>query len=525
MDATRILIPPSLLLLAAATLLCAEEPLIDALDLNAVARGRALRDVEAALAADTNSCVRYAAWGSDDRVGAEYDQLDALADGAKGFVAVRRVRHAYDETLAARTAWTAIGKGARSWIDEVDPDAGYLRDVAAVSNFLSRARRRIASKPVGIYYSHVVNTHQVRSYGSRVDCGPDNLFRVYELIRGNGYPVTFVTDRQILDAKSPRLNGLAALFMIDAPLVPSNVAARIEGWVRGGGALFADAQCAIYDENENPQYTLFPVFGTSPRERKKVADDAAEKLQFGYSCYAFDVINPAGLHQTQCETFSQPDGTHPILKSLGKAMISSFGCGNNVLTNGQVILINQEWGGHRTVGTSANAYGRGTACYFGAYLGGAYGSACSQYEWRDDHSEDSPYRLIDAFLRYVKAQPVATNALPRYLSYRLRFESPLVDDRGNSALPVENYSFRETGDFTAVWNMPSAARPPKRVFLLRAGGEALEETAFSYNAQSRRLEVAMKSFGPYAMAIALATDPDPSGFGLPLAELERGDAQ
>lgn len=489
---------------------------IDARDLFAVMRAKEAPDVEGMLCADTNVCATYAAWGSDDRAGADFDLLDSLARGGKRLRAVRRVRHSYDATLAARTAWTVAGKGGE-WTDEVDPDADYLRDFMAVSNMLLRARRRTAHPPVGIYYSHAVNAHQVRSYGSRVDCGPDNLFRVYELIRGNGYPVTFVTDRQILDEKSPRLKGVAALFMIDSPLVPSNVAAKVEEWVRGGGALFADAQCAIFDENENPQYTLFPVLGTSPRERRKVADDAAEKLQFGYSCYAFDVINPSGLHQTQCETFSQPDGTHPMLKTLGKAMVSSFGCGNNVLTNGQIVLINQNGGGRQTVGTSVNQYGRGTACYFGAYLGGAYGSGCSQYEWRDDHAEDSPYRLVDAFLKHVRAKPVATNTLPRYLSYRLRFEAPLVDARGNAAMPIGNYSFRETGDFTTVWNLPSNVRPPQRVLILRAGKGMIEEADFKYDSGQRQLALSVKSFGPYAVAFALADEPAPSSFGYPLS--------
>lgn len=449
---------------------------------------------------DRATCVGYETRGTDDRVGLEYDLVSAFGREARAIAVFKSERHTFDADLADRSAWTAIGKGAKDWIDAVDPGSAACRDFAALKPVLSGMRRQAAVRPVGLYYSRTANAMQARSYGSTTDCGPDSIYRVYELLRANGYAVTFVTDRQILDAKAPGLGRIGALFMVDAAYVPSNVFAKVKGWVRAGGTLFADAQPGIYDEHGYSQSLFFPLLGITPVVRKKVDAKAAENLQFGYSCYAFDVVNPDGLHTTQCEMFFQHDSTHPVITKTGKIMFSSFASQNNQLTNGQVIVMNQNGGGWQSVGVSVRREGQGNAYYMGAYLGGAFGSGCSQYEWRDDHAEDSPYRLLDAILEHARQQKVATTDLPPYVARRFRFEQPLVDAKGRFALNVENYTFLPSGSFNVRWRLGWSLRPPKKLTAHLKGGEEVP-LEFAYDAKTRELAFRMPSFKSYACVI------------------------
>lgn len=448
---------------------------------------------------DRVTAIGYETRGADDRVGLEYDLVSAFAREQKPVVAFKSERSTYDADLADRSAWTAIGKGAKDFVDTVDPESAAAKDFAALKPVLAGLKRQHMVRPVGIYYSRTANAMQVRGYGSRTDCGPDSVYRVYELIRANGYPVTFVTDRQILDPKQPGLNRVGALFLVDAAYVPSNVFAKVKGWVRAGNTLFADAQPGIYDEHGYSQSLFFPLLGISPRARKKVDAKAAENLQFGYSCYAFDVVNPDGLHTTQCEMFFQHDSTHPVIAKTGKLMLSTFACQNNQLTNGQIIVMNQNWGGWQTVGVSVRKEGQGNAYYMGAYLGGAFGSGCSQYEWRDAHAEDSPYRLVDAILEYGKLQPVAKTDLPPYEARKLRFESPLVGAGGKFALCAENYSFLPSGDFNVRWQLGNL-RAPKTLTAHLKGGET-KPLEFVYDKKTHELVFTMPSFKSYVCVI------------------------
>ena len=453
---------------------------------------------------DRVTAIGYETRGADDRVGLEYDLVSSFARDAKPVVTFKSERHTFDADLADRSAWTAIGKGAKDFVDAVDPDSAAAKDFAALKPFLATLKRSHAVRPVGLYYSRTANAMQPRSYGSTTDCGPDSIYRVYELVRANGYPVVFVTDEQILDARDPALPRLGAFFMIDAAYMPSNVCAAVEAWTKRGGTLFADAQPAIYDEHGYSQSPLFPVFGIRQRPRKKVDSKAAENLQFGYSCYAFDVINPDGLHTTQCEMFFQYDSTHPVIARTGKMMLSTFGCQNNHCTNGQIIVMNQNWSGNASAGVSARRFGQGNAYYMGAYLGGAYGAACSQYEWRDDHSEDSPYRLVDAILACAKMAPVATTDLPPYEARQLRFESPLVGPGGVFALNAVNYSALPSGKFTVRWLMAPGQKVPKRLTARLKGGETRElkfEVAKAAGSFARELVFEMPSFRSYVCVI------------------------
>ena len=243
----------------------------------------------------------YDVYAVDDWVGAEYDTLSAFSDDAMRMEVREGSTHTPDPGLAVRSYWTLIGKGVKGFshfmLQEGNNHAEFpkfgltnydqtprpklaaysdaIRAVRQIENVLADAHRRHAAKPVAIYYSRTCNALQERSLGSLFDCGPDNVFRVYELIRGNGYPVTFITDTQIREGK--RLDGMAALFFVDAKYIPADVLEKVEGWVERGGAVFADAQPGVYDGHGFPQDRFLKFLGVEPIQQKKVDSLAAEK--------------------------------------------------------------------------------------------------------------------------------------------------------------------------------------------------------------------------------------------------------
>ena len=463
----------------------------------------------------------YDVYAVDDWCGAEYDTLSAFGYDKKRMEVREGSTHTPDPDLAVRSYWTLIGKGLKGFshfmLQEGNNHAEFpkfgltnydqtprpklaaysdaIRAIRQIENVLAPARRQNASKPVAIYYSRTCNALQERSLGSLFDCGPDNVFRVYELIRGNGYPVTFVTDDQIREGD--RLSEMSALFFVDAKYIPTDVLEKVEDWVAKGGAVFADAQPGIYDGHGFPQDRFLKFLGIEPVAKKKVDSLAAEKNPFGYSAMSFDVVDADQLHKTQFEFFQQWDSTHPISRAAGKFMFSGFGYQNVDSVAGETIVMAHNG---KPAGV-LREHGKGTSFYFAGYLGSIYGGAATTYEWRDAHSDPSPYRFMDAYLAFVGAQKVATADLPQRVRTKMRFESPLVDARGNAVLSVTSYNDAPVGPFRVQWKLAPGVKAPRGVYVLRQGSRQLEPVAFTL--EKGQLGFEMPRFKNFAAVLAL----------------------
>ena len=462
----------------------------------------------------------YDVYAVDDWVGAEYDLMSAFGKDEKRMEVREGSTHTPDPDLAVRSYWTLIGKGIKGFshfmLQEGNNHAEFpkfgltnydqtprpklaaysdaIRAVHQMENILVDARRTNAAKPVAIYYSRTCNALQERSLGSLFDCGPDNVFRVYELIRGSGYPATFVTDTLIREGK---LDSVSALIFVDAKYIPTDILDRVENWVENGGAVLADYQPGIYDGHGFPQDRLLKFLGVEPIQQKKVDSLAAEKNPFGYSAMSFDVVDADQLHKTQFEFFQQWDSTHPISKALDKFMFSGFGYQQVKATDGEVIIMAQS---SRPAGV-IRTHGKGSSLYFAGYLGSIFGGAATTYEWRDAHSDPSPYRFMEAYLDYVGAKKVAMSDQPLRVRNKMRFESPLVDGRGNAILSMTSYNDDAVKPFSVTWALPQQVKEPKRLYALLQGSRQVIPLNFTYKKGS--VAFTMPSFQTFAAVLAL----------------------
>ena len=478
----------------------------------------------------------YDVYGVDDWVGMEFDTFSSFGDDQKNLQIREGSTHTPDPYLAARTFWTAVGKGLKGFshfmLQEGNNHAEFpkfgltnfdqtprpklaaysdaIRSVHHIEDLLMDSKRRHSSKPVAIYYSRTNNALQERSYGSLFDCGPDSPFRVYELIRGNGYPVTFITDTQIRDGK--RLDEVSGIFFIDAKYIPVDVLEKVEEWVKKGGAVFADAQPGIYNGHGFPQDRFLKFLGIEPVTAKKVERLAADQNQYGYSAMSFDVVNADKLHKTQFEFFQQWDSPHPINRQLDKFMFSGFGYQKIKATAGEVIVMAH----NGAPGAVIRNHGKGSSCYFAGYLGSIYGGAATHYEWRDAHSDPSPYRFIDAYLNYIGAKKTAFSDQEERIRNKMRFESPLVDAKGNAVLPMVSYNDEPLRPFRAEYRMPKDMKPPVCLYAQTNSNRKL--IPLEFKRANEVLSFTMPSFRTFANVLALHN-------ATPLLSLDFGTAK
>ncbi len=224
---------------------------------------------------------------------------------------------------------------------------------------------------------------------------------------------------------------------------------------------------------------------------------AAEKNPFGYSAMSFDVVDADQLHKTQFEFFQQWDSTHPIAKALDKFTFSGFGYQQVKATDGEVVVMAHS---ARPAGV-IREHGKGSSFYFAGFLGSIYGGAATTYEWRDAHSDPSPYRFMEAYLDYVGAKKVTMSDQPQRVRNKMRFESPLVDGRGNAILSMTSYNDDVVKPFTVTWALPQQVKEPKKLYALCQASRQLIPLNFSYKKGS--IAFTMPSFQTFAAVLAL----------------------
>ena len=469
--------------------------------------------------------IGYDNYGTDDLYGANYELFDCFGDGKLRPMVREGAIHAASPELQARSQWHNVAKGmqGQACFCVQEANVGELSKfgmtdmfhgatprpkIAAFSdNFralhqleyvISEAKRTRAVKPVAIYYSATCNLLYEKPYASIFDCGPDNFFRVYELFHANGYDVTFVTDRQIREG-GDWLKSLGAIVFVDATYIPLDVQEKVMGWVKDGGSILADSQSGSCDDHTYPTDLFTKFLGIRPVKQKKVDAMAAEKLSFGYSAYSFDVIDRDELYKTSCEVKDAPGGTHPISRMLDKTMFSAMGYNEVKCLKGTQVM--QENNGRPYM--IVREEGKGKVCYFAGYLGTMYGAGCTKYEWTDTHADNSPFRVIDAWATWTGLKKVAVSDIPDDRKYGLRFESPLVDEKGNAMMGIVSQLRGPMESFRVKYTMPENFKAPKLVLGSVNASRKLVQLPFAYDEKTRELSVRMCGFRCWGNILAL----------------------
>ncbi len=213
--------------------------------------------------------------------------------------------HTPDVALAARTYWTIFGKGVKGislfqfheggahdsypkWgltntdmspRDKLGAYSDQMHEIHRLENIVATSARKHAVKPVAIFYNHIDMTLSKAPLASSWGEGIDSPYHIYELLRGRGYPVTFISDRQINDGL---LSGVSAVVLADAQHISAAACNKLIAWVEAGGVAIADTWPGAHTELGHRQDDLIKLFGVSSRAIKKVDEI---KLEESPQCY------------------------------------------------------------------------------------------------------------------------------------------------------------------------------------------------------------------------------------------------
>jgi len=435
---------------------------------------------------------------ADDYMGCDVDLLDSISRGKKLINQEWNI-HSTDPRIAARTFWTMVGKGVKGiycfqfqegtnhnsypkWAllsNDFTPKkklgaySDAVQEVHRFEPFLMSATRKYPVKPVALYYSRLDLSLQKRplacSWGEQID----TPYRVYALLRGLGYPVRWITPRQI---EAGELNKVGAVVFVEANHIPGKAAVKIKKWVNAGGVIIGDQWPGIYNEHGKIQLALLDVFGIRPPKSKKAKKGklALQESSQGYGEVTIDAIDMENLYSSATEIWQQWDSRHPIARKVGNFMFSGYGRQNVKCIDGEVI--GMTFGGRP--GVIVNNPGKGHTMYISAMLGSLYGGAATRYEWDPEHSSNSPARLLDAFLKHSGVKPFSTSSLLPQLAAKLRIEIPLMDKSKNFFIGLTNFDESKLPSFSLKLIWPENWSVPKKLFMITGGNRQLKELSF-----------------------------------------------
>ncbi len=466
---------------------------------------------------------RYACWdgyAADDFVGCEIELVRSLSGGKRPLNQEWSV-HAMDPRIAARTFWNYVAKGCAgvhvfeffgdyAYCDEWDKWAvargdltprdrlGAYSDAAQEAHrlepLLTRARLTHAVKPVALYYSRL-DLSVAEPFLSLWGHGVDSPAHLYEVLRGQGYAVRWVTPKQI---EAGELDRVGALVMADCRYVPTAAAQRIEEWVRAGGAVIGDRWPGAWNEYAQPQTTLAKVFGVAAAPKSGGGKLAVQQSVQGYGEVTVAALDPKSLAESVGEIFQQWDATHPVAQAMGDYFLSGMGLERIVCTAGDVIGASY----YGTPGVVVNGYGKGKALYLAMMLATIYESSATPYEWDSAHSGTSFGRLLHAFLDDAGVRPAGDARIdnPRVRA-KLHVEAPLVTPEGNTLIGLVSYNDGPVGPFPLEVELPEAARGFRTVMVVVGGSRQLIPVAASL--AGTRLRLTMPAFDTHAMIVAV----------------------
>jgi hypothetical protein len=406
--------------------------------------------------------------------------------------------HVNEPRIAARSYWTAVSKGVAGiflfMLQDGGGHASYpkwallsqdrspkaklaaysdaVQEVHRLEPLLMAARPVHAVKPIALYWSRI-DLSLAQPDGSLYGTAVNSPIHVYRTLRGLGYPVRWITPRQI---EAGALDQVAALVLAGCDHIPRNTARRIEGWVKSGGVVIGDQWPGAWDEYARPQSILAPVFGVAQADPKP-RDAKAGMLAVEESTQGYGEVTDAAVVRKEYftmieEVAQQPSATHPVSRALGDYMVSGIGPAKIQCVAGHVVGMT-----HRgTVGFVVNTFGTGHALYSALMLGTIYESGGTRFEWDTTHAGLGYGRILDAFLKFAGVKPGAvTSGLAPRVAAKLRVESPLVTPEGNVLVGLTSLNDDAVGPFDLAIELPAAAGGPfARVFVATEGSRRLQ---------------------------------------------------
>lgn len=457
---------------------------------------------------------------ADDYMGAEVDFLDSMAGGLP-IVNQETNVHTEDPGILSRTCWTMVGKGVKGiylfmfqeglhhdsypkWAllngnfshkDKLGAAADLAQEVHRLEPFLTSAVRRYAEKPVYVYFSRLDSLFHgplLSSWGE----GADSPYRIYELLRGAGYSVRYITPRQIAEGG---LENAGALVLAQSERIPAETRKSIIEWVEKGGIAIADMLPGIQDRSGKTDLSLMRLFGVEPDVKKKGTGSrlALQESSQGYGEVTIDAIEARDIPSSVFEIWQQYDSLHPVLNGVAPYTLSGYGRQKVRCVGGEVIGMTF----NGVPGIVVNTPGKGKTFYLAGMLGSVYGGSCSRYEFDDAHAGMAPSRLIGNFLKWAGLPPESQVMLPEKNARKVRVENPLVDPRGNIMFSLVSFNDAPLSDFEVEVLWPENLPKPSHFFALTDSSRALKEVKPRFD--GRKMRFTMPGFTAYGALLGV----------------------
>ncbi len=486
--------------------------------------------------------VSWDTYCADDQIGCETEMMRSMGDWRRPVVQ-EWSNHAVDPRLAARSYWTMVSKGVAGiylfMFQEGRSHATYPKwalqshdgtpkpKLAAYSDaaqqvhqmepLLTTGSYTHTIKPIAMYWSRI-DLSLDQPHESLYGTGLNSPVHVYATLRSLGYPVRWITPRQVRDG---RLSDVSAVVLVGVNHMPDDVAASVESWVKQGGVIIADELPGGWDQYGQPQNTLAPIFGVQLKAPAKRTPEGMLAVQESVQGYG-EVTDAAVVRK---ETFTmveemaqQPGATHAVARQVGDFMLSGIGPRRMQCVAGHVVGMT-----HRgDAGMVVNHYGNGHALYSSIMLGTLHESAGTGYEWDSAQSGLAYRRMLGAFLDFAGLTPYArVESLPENVEAQLRVESPIVTREGNLMLGLVSFNDAPIGAFDLSIKLPEQTdAPPTAAYALLNGSRQIHPLETTI--EQRRLRVRMPGFDTHA-TLLLLTDYKPL-VGIELPDVSRQTA-
>ncbi|MEO6847792.1 MAG: alpha-amylase family protein [Chthoniobacterales bacterium] len=479
----------------------------------------------------------YFGWDSysteDSFIGSDLDFILSIAKD-KSVTNSEWDVHTHDPRIASRSYWAMVGKGIKGistyqmqdnpvhwgypfWamlnIDftpspKMAAIAQANHEIHHLEPLLMGAKPQHFSKPIALYYSRMdlsLPQTLLDLYGTQID----SPYRVYGILRGMGYPVRWITPRQI---EAGELKDVGALALIDVKYVPQAAAQKVADWVHQGGCVIGDQWPGIFDEYGRPQNTIAQMFGVRAKSNSEVATktpsvkDAKMALQetsttlYGVEPSVLRALNTGkDISKSVDEMYEQWDATHPIAKELGRWHLSGYGYTSVECTAGSVL--GMAAGGPGVAALVVNDYGKGHTLYSALMLGTCYDAGPIRYEWDSAREGTALSRILGAYLRFSGVPAYSSVVMPAPMALKMRVETPLVDKNKNVVIGIISTNDSALSPFSMSLMWPNSAPQPKLLLAAIGGSEQLQKVPFEI--KGGKMTLTMPGFDNHATLLAL----------------------
>ncbi|MEO6055164.1 MAG: alpha-amylase family protein, partial [Chthoniobacterales bacterium] len=439
--------------------------------------------------------------------------------------------HGQDPRIMARTYWNMLSKGIKgistwcyvpspgNWVyvmwgmlnadgtprDKLAAEADANHEAHRLEKILGTAQPAMAVKPVALYYSRNDLSLPQTTFGAYSSMF-DSPYRIYAILRALGYPVRWISPRQI---EAGGLKDVSAVCMIGTKYMPGAAATKLAQWVKDGGCIIGDGWAGALDEYDRPQMTLLDVFGIRPEENAKKMDvkkaqealaNAQTPVGGGLDPEVFRALHADELMKRVEESWAQPDSTHPVAQAIGPWHFSGFDFKKVKMISGEVIGMGMG-GASGLPSLIINNYGKGHSLYSAIMLGTMYESGPMAYEWDTMQEGPGMYHLLDAYLKYSGVKPFAQTSLPERQSWKTRIELPLADAKGNQMVGMVSLNDAPLPAFQLTLDWQKQAPDLKMLLMVHEGSRDIQKVP--YEMKNGKLTLTMPGFDTHASLLAL----------------------